>query len=451
MIAFDLAQYDPVIAKRMVENIKGRKVDTGRADIESHFKYLIDDPLREVWRSRMEALAGLQTGMKVDDEGFQGTDGEANEIDEMLIMGLPVVVIDALDECGSDGFQSAQRQTFINTITKWSQLPKAFRLVVTSRDDRIPNTFRAVCHCIILDTGDVAGPEAINDVRVFIKKRFAAIAAQNYSLSPTWPGESAIKQLTSRAAGLFVWADTAMKFMEHGIPNKRLKSILQDRFHYGEERLDGLYRQVINLSFQDATDEELEIFKLVVGTVVLAKTPLRRKDLGCFLGRNEEEASITSILLNLSSVISIGTADDFIHISHLSFAEFICDPQRCGELFAIHHNTHNRIMALSCLRVMRTRLQFNICRLETSHIRNVDVPDLASRIEKFIPTSLSYSCRFWSDHLQTVKFDVEVMESVKYFLHTHLLYWLEVLSLIKEVNIASQVLMLARKFLGVGA
>jgi hypothetical protein len=42
------------------------------------------------------ALAGLQTSMKVDDEGFHGTDGEANEIDEMLIMGLPVLVIDAL-------------------------------------------------------------------------------------------------------------------------------------------------------------------------------------------------------------------------------------------------------------------------------------------------------------------------------------------------------------------
>jgi len=84
-------------------------------------------------------------------------------------------------------------------------------------------------------------------------------------------------------------------------------------------------------------------------------------------------------------------------------------------------------MALSCLQVMRTGLRFNICQLETSHIRNVDVPDLASRIEKFIPAHLSYSCRFWSDHLQTVKFDVEVMESVKDFLRNGLLYWLEVL------------------------
>jgi hypothetical protein len=58
---------------------------------------------------------------------------------------------------------------------------------------------------------------------------------------------------------------------------------------------------------------------------------------------------------------------------------------------------------------------------------------------------------FLVDHLQTAKIDVEAMESVKDFLYTGLLCWLEVLSLIKEVNIASQVLMSARKFIGVSA
>src|SRR5882762_4649683 len=99
-IAFDLARYDSVIARRMVENIKGRKVDPERADIESHFKYLIEDPLREVWQSRAEALAGMHDDMEV----AEGSDAR----DRSLITGLPVVVIDALDECGSDIFQSAQ-------------------------------------------------------------------------------------------------------------------------------------------------------------------------------------------------------------------------------------------------------------------------------------------------------------------------------------------------------
>ena len=433
-IAFDLAQYDPIIAHRIVENIKGKRVDPRRADIESHFQYLINDPLREFWRMH---LANLRTNMEVDDE--------VNKRGTPLI----AVVVDALDECGSDSSQYAQRQTFINTIMKWSDLPKPFKLIVTSRDDRIPNSFRAVCHRLVLDTGDLAGPEAINDVRVFFAKHFAAIATQNHSLSPTWPGESIIEQLTSRAAGLFVWAETVVKFVEQGIPNRRLNSILRDQFCYGSGRLDGLYHQVMNLSFQHATDDELEIYKLVIGAVVFAKIPLRQQDLRYFLGRDEEEASITCVLMNLSSVISTNAVDGCIHISHLSFADFICDHNRCGERFVIRRDIHDRIMALACLQCMQTELRFNICQLETSHVRNVDVPNLASCIERFIPTRLTYSCRFWSDHLDTATIDAQVAESVKYFLHTQFLFWLEVLSLIKEVSVASQILMSIRKLLGV--
>lgn len=100
-IAFDLAQYDPVIVKRTVENIKGKKVDPGRPDIESHFKYLIEDPLRETWKNRME-LARLEPGMEVDEDGSYIRDEGASESSKRLIT-LPVVVVDALDECGSDG------------------------------------------------------------------------------------------------------------------------------------------------------------------------------------------------------------------------------------------------------------------------------------------------------------------------------------------------------------
>jgi len=51
-IAFHLARCDSIIAQAVVENVKGRKVDLGWAGIESHFKNLIEDPLKELWRTR---------------------------------------------------------------------------------------------------------------------------------------------------------------------------------------------------------------------------------------------------------------------------------------------------------------------------------------------------------------------------------------------------------------
>jgi hypothetical protein len=115
-IAFDLAQYNPVIVKRTVENIKGKKVDPGRPDIGSHFKYLIDAPLGETWKNRV-ALARLEPGMEVDEDGSYIRDECDSESSKRLII-LPVVVVDALDECASDGSQSEKRRTFLNTITK---------------------------------------------------------------------------------------------------------------------------------------------------------------------------------------------------------------------------------------------------------------------------------------------------------------------------------------------
>ena len=78
-------------------------------------------------------LARLECGMEVDEDGLYIRDEGASERGKQLIT-LPVVVINALDKCGSDSSQSEQR-AFLKTITKWSRLPKQFKLIVTSRDD----------------------------------------------------------------------------------------------------------------------------------------------------------------------------------------------------------------------------------------------------------------------------------------------------------------------------
>jgi hypothetical protein len=55
-VAFDLAQVDPVFEEILVANLKKRKVDPSRADIKSHFKYMIEDPLMESWKRNTQGL-----------------------------------------------------------------------------------------------------------------------------------------------------------------------------------------------------------------------------------------------------------------------------------------------------------------------------------------------------------------------------------------------------------
>ena len=124
---------------------------------------------------------------------------------------------------------------------------------------------------------------------------------------------------------------------------------------------------------------------------------------------------------------------------HSSFREFLTARDRSGSFF-IDTSLHHSSLALACLRVMKAGLQFNICGLETSHVRNRDIPGLATRVENTILTHLCYACRFWANHLQAAPFDPMTLKEVKDFMDNRFLYWLEVLSLTKEVNRASTAL-----------
>jgi hypothetical protein len=193
---------------------------------------------------------------------------------------------------------------------------------------------------------------------------------------------------------------------------------------------------------------------VVIGTIVLANVPLRRSELVHFLNTPVTETAIEFILNKLSSVISIGTKDQLIHICHLSFVDFICNPSRSLQ-YVVDRSTRSRNLALSCFRLMQVGLKFNICGLETSHLCNDDIPDLPSRIEKSVPPRLSYACRFGWQHLRDTHPEassrVELLKRIDDFLHVRLLYWLEVMSLIKEIPTALSSLHFMTRWIGVSS
>ena len=100
---------------------------------------------------------------------------------------------------------------------------------------------------------------------------------------------------------------------------------------------------------------------------------------------------------------------------------------------------------MACFRVMRQKLKFNICELESSYLRNDEVKDLAHRINTRIGDSLLYACRFWAAHLQDVmanEYDRNALTGeLQDFLYIRLLFWLEVMSLADEVIVANVLLL----------
>jgi hypothetical protein len=127
---------------------------------------------------------------------------------------------------------------------------------------------------------------------------------------------------------------------------------------------------------------------------------------------------------------------------HASFADYLTDAHRSGsQPWFIDVSVHHELLAVGCFKIMKAGLKFNICDLETSHVSNDKICDLNVCIQNHIPDHLAYACCFWADHLQKTKFTPTALSDVDDFLSHRLLFWLEVLSLVKEVHIASPALL----------
>jgi hypothetical protein len=101
------------------------------------------------------------------------------------------------------------------------------------------------------------------------------------------------------------------------------------------------------------------------------------------------------------------------------------------DLVVAHHQ-----LAHACSGLMLCDLKFNICKLDTSYLANSDVPDMDSRLARYISSALPYACIFWSNHLEHVAFERDLFAKLQSSVETKFLFWLEVLSLKSRVGLA---------------
>jgi hypothetical protein len=406
IVAYDLAQIHPSIRKAMVAKLKRGDLSLTTVNVDKLFLHLIGEPLIE---------------------------SESN-----LEESLPVIVIDALDECGGlGGKYSTDRKALMRTLTSWSGLPAKFKLIVTSRGENdIERLFSTTKHFPIeISAGQAVEAQSLEDIRLFLTYQLREVALEcSESLSPTWPGPQVIQKLAKRAGGLFIWAETVTKFIRSGDPEGRLGIVLEEA---GASYLDALYEQILNTSFPNPTESEIRTLCSVLGTVVLAKAPLSRLAIAHLLSL--KESTVEHICTVLRSVVRSGTTVGFYHES---FVDFLIDPSRSASKFFVMRQHESQVLTRACLRTMKDNLRFNICGLESSHTLNVDIPDLLSREKQHISPHLSYSCGWWASHLAETAFNEEVFRDVENFMQKQFLFWLEVLSIIRRVNLCSRALAL---------
>jgi hypothetical protein len=136
----------------------------------------------------------------------------------------------------------------------------------------------------------------------------------------------------------------------------------------------------------------------------------------------------------LHSVLSIPNSEDVpIRLLHLSFREFLVDPQKQGKsLFWVDEKSTHKKLASRCLELMSgpSGLHQDMCSLvEPGALRGeIDQGTITSSL----PPDLQYACRYWVDHLKQGQQNIVDEDITHLFLQEHLLHWLEAMSLIKE-------------------
>ena len=418
-VAFGLACHDTAIQNDIVDVIKDPKVDLDNG-IMDHFRHLIGEPLTRNC--------------------------------EVFSANHPlVIVVDALDECNSSDSTSAPREFLLQTLRKWKQLSKKFKLLVAARPESdISRCLDDISQHIILETGDKVTSQTSHDIQHFLEYHFSTIAMSYHPKLSTWPEPASIAQLTKQAAGLFIWAETVIRFMKQGVPTKQLSLILNGNLATGD--IDSLYLTILQTSFKD--DSTLEAFNVVVGCIILARLPLTCHDLEKLLYGVETDISIAFVLDRVKPVISNDT-ENGLQITHQSFAEFLKDAEHSTSAFAIDQEKQSNKLALGCLSIMigQGGLRFNICNLDTSYLFNDQIIDLDAHIKVAIPSHLAYACCFWAEHIQDIpeqNLDLGILDKAYKFAQHHLLHWLEVLSLINKVSVASRALNAACQCFRVG-
>ena len=159
--------------------------------------------------------------------GFQITNLlSAKAMESVQWTGGPIVlIIDALDECGSP----MERKILLQTLSKgFLNLPSFVRVVVASRQATdIEDTLAShpSVHLCPLRIDSVTNQE---DISEFLQHRFSEIR-RTARLGLDWPGNRNISALTKIAAGLFVWASTACLYIDSYDPDQRLNEIIMQQ------------------------------------------------------------------------------------------------------------------------------------------------------------------------------------------------------------------------------
>ena len=391
-----------------------------------------------------------------EDGGIRKHADSAGHIEQLLkkpLSHLPpsltttswVVVIDALDECGS----RAELKELMDVLAKFVMLPLTF--LVTSRPepevmDHIDGP-ELLPHVTIEDLDAVDQASTDHDIREFVGSRIQRLSSRRDRAWP--PSNEQLVQFVVRCNGLFEVASILLRRLERGyacglLASKQFKTILMEAESVVPDPDAALYSEywrILNRAYPVGNSKEaqegLQRYHLVVGSLVLLREPLAAETLADLLSMTEDDVRAT--LMPLGSVILVPESGP-ISFYHASFHDFLL-PSSGGQEQPSDEGSSARLryrlviqereahLAGQCLEIMNVMLAYNICRLS-----NEDIHDLDEKLNCHVHNHLRYAVLHWAEHLVQGRHLAQLRSLLSYWCEEKMIFYLELTSLLGQCD-----------------
>ncbi|KAH8108507.1 hypothetical protein DFH11DRAFT_1516610, partial [Phellopilus nigrolimitatus] len=362
-----------------------------------------------------------------------------------------VLVVDALDECEGP----ATTAEILQALLQLSKIVPWLKVLLTSRPQKDLHEFLDKEKEYILPFR-LQLTESNEDIFTFTKHRMEFLVDEGL------PGHYAdvdnLNQLTEKANGLFIWSSTIFRYISGKVSAEdRLKEVLHsdNSGQTAEAGLDSLYAKILQKAIGDGSDRHL--FMEVLGIMLAVYQPLTREDISHLLSTTVSNPLhvVTNVSDYMQSVLYKGD-HAVMQFYHQSFADFLISEERCTkanlkDVFVDIKSCHARI-GIKALGLVKKEARFNICGIKSSYLPNSQVNGLEDQI-KTLPSHLVYSSLYWPQHITGAEFSQEQGSIIQKELETlfsgpKLLYWLEIVSLKKNLRTLVDILPNLRRGLG---
>jgi len=343
----------------------------------------------------------------------------ADALQSIIWDGDPIVlVIDALDECGS----SEDRKSLLDALSDGlSKLPPFIRIIIASRPEA--DILRVLKHhkLVLPYELNIDTKENKDDIQKYLEVHLGRIR-EVWHCEATWPGADAINILTKNSMGLMIWVETACLYLNRHLPQNYLPELLGQSTIMTTstpfERLDNLYKTAIKSSGRWEDPSYATACCSMFGIIVCAQTPLSSSAIGAIMNIQIVQilsASGFGCLLQLSLTQPI-------RVLHPSFQDYLT-MRACNEPWFIDIQKYNQEIALQCMQYLKAKLHDNISGLSLNQ----------QHWQPWLPEALCYTCRYWIEHLIILTNpEVSVRNMIIDLLDKHLLHWIEALAYLKE-------------------